>query len=226
MPPLPSIANVLRHRITFNIGGKPTQGVRIFLGHSGGTPTATALNNLCTQITTLAAFSTLPNEMHPDNEIESVYLEDLSSTMGAVGSGAANAVGTRAGGPLPADASFVTSYPIPRHYRGGHPRSYWPLGTDTDLTNPQKWTNTAVSEFQTTLRAYIAALIGLTSGGITITDHAAVSYYAGFTVVTNPLTGRARNVPTLRVVPVINNCGLLEGRTYVGSFRRRRLVAA
>jgi hypothetical protein len=48
-----------------------------------------------------------------------------------------------------------------------------------------------------------------------------VSYYNGFTVVTNPTTGRARNVPTLRGTPVVDTVTGIVARVQVGSQRRR-----
>lgn len=222
MTPLPPAANVLRARVLFTIAGKQTQGVRMFFKWSGTAPTATALNTLAETLYNLLVSEGLPGLMSPTTTLSGVLLEDLSSSLGAEGSHEANYEGTRSTNPLPADAAAVTSYEIPRRYRGGHPRSYWPVGTSKDLTTPDSFTAAFVEEVQAFITSVVAGFVGQSEGGTVVGNHVSVSYYEGFTAVENPLTHRYRNVPTLRATPVITDVTAIITRNYVGSFRRRR----
>jgi len=219
---LPDVANVLRCRILFTIAEKPTQGVRLFMRWAGTSPSAAALVALAEDLYNALVGATIATVMGTSTKLTEVILEDLTSATGNTGSYAHTTTGTRAGDALPADAAFVSSYEITRRYRGGHARSYWPFGTADDLTTRQTFKSASVTSFETVVADAIAAFTGHASGGCTIGVQVNVSYYEGFTVVTSPTTGRARNVPKLRDTPVVGTVLSITGRSYVGSFRRRR----
>jgi hypothetical protein len=52
-------------------------------------------------------------------------------------------------------------------------------------------------------------------------SHVSLSYFSGFTVITSPTTGRARNVPTVRSSPLIDPVVTLKTQTSIGTQRRR-----
>lgn len=222
MPPLPDVSHVLRARLFFTLNGKPEQGVRQFYRWTGTTPTPTALATLAHKLYTAFVGETIAGAMYTSNKFVGVQLEDLTSTTGATGSFAGTTDGTLTGEPVPVDACFVSSFEIPRRYRGGHPRSYWPFGYAGNLTSEQEWSTAAVAAWQTLVTDAIAAFVGQSSGGCTIGAHCVPSYYKGFTVVVSPTTGRARNIPKLRTTPIVTDVTDIIGRHYVGSFRRRR----
>lgn len=222
MPKLPDVSHVLRARLYFTIDGKPEQGVRHFYRWTGSTPTATALATLAHKLYTSFVAATIAAVMHATNVFTGVQLEDLTSTTGATGSFAGTTTGTLTGEGVPADACLVTSYEIPRRYRGGHPRSYWPFGNATTLFDPQRWTTAFVASAQAKVTTGIAGFVGQSSGGCTIGAHCVPSYYEGFTVVISPTTGRARNIPKLRTPVIVTNVTDIIAREYVGSFRKRR----
>lgn len=222
MTALPSVANVFRARILFSIGDKPDQGVRVFFRWSGSAPSAAAATTLAGDLFSTASLN-LPAAMHPDNSITGVILEDLTSPTGAVGEASGTTPGTETGGPLGADTAFVASYEIPVRYRGGHPRSYWPLGTDTDVDTPQSWLGSSVTAFEAAVSGTIFGFTGVSAEGCNVGVQVAISYYEGFMAVENPLTHRYRNVPQLRVTPEVYDVASITGRSYIGSQRRRRL---
>jgi hypothetical protein len=115
----------------------------------------------------------------------------------------------------------VASYEISRRYRGGHPRGYWRFGTVTDLTDSRDWSNTAVTAFGSGLNAYFTAIFGDGWTGAGTLSHVNVSFYSGFTVVTNPRTGRASNVPTVRGTPITDAVTSIIIRPNIGTQRRR-----
>lgn len=203
------------------MSSKLNQGLRTFFRWSGSTPTGTSLSALAATLLADAVTNLAP-ATSTNVTYSGAILEDLTSDMGAVGEAAGTHPGSRSGTLLPADTCFVGSYEITRRYRGGHPRSYFPFGVEADLENDQQWTPTAVTEFTTAVNDWIAGFVGQSSGGVTIGAHTTVGYYHGFTVVTNPTTGRARNVPTLKTPPTLTDVVSVIGRDYIGSQRRRR----
>jgi hypothetical protein len=155
--------------------------------------------------------------------ITGIQSVDLTSPTGAVDTIAPTIVGTRAGGILPAEVAFVLSYEIARRYRGGHPRGYWPFGSDTDLFNPRVWQGTFPGVVVTAMNLFFGDVA--TAGAVfgTTYTHVNVSYYNGFLVVINPLTGRARNVSQLRGGgPLVDGVTSIVGRTTPGAQRRRQ----
>lgn len=221
MPALPDVANVFRTRVMFTVHGKPDQGLRLFFRWTGSTPTSASLNDMSG--TVLLAIGGFADLWHPDVKLTSVTMEDLTSPTAAVGENTTTVPGTRTGGPLPADACVVVDSTIPRRYRGGRPKTFWPFGTDTDLTGQQKFSSTAVGVFGSGIASIFHAFSLITVDGTTLGAQANISYYKGFTVITSPTTHRARNLPTLRTTPVVDTVTDRTVQSYVGSQRRRRL---
>jgi hypothetical protein len=117
--------------------------------------------------------------------------------------------------------AVLVNYLISRRYRGGKPRAYLPWGDAGQLTSRQSWSGTFVTAVDSAFSTFYAAVIGLSAGSTTITDHVNVSYYDGFTVVTDPVTHRARNVPTLRGTPIVDVILSFAANPRPGSQRRR-----
>ena len=221
MPALPAVADVFRVRMLWSIQGKEDQGLRMFYKYTGGPPdTADLLYFL--GIIKAEADSALPTLYGADNVITGWIAEDLSSDMGAVAELTDSTPGTGAAEIVPPGTCVVSSYEISRRYRGGHPRSYWPLGLGANLENDGTWTPSFVSSCQSAIDSVIDSLPAATHGTVTILNQVNVSYYNGFTSVENPITHRYRNVPTLRTVPQVDDIASIVVRPYVGSLRRRR----
>lgn len=225
MAPLPPAPQVLRIRILFGIGSKPNQGVRVFFRYSGGAPSSSDAEAIAASLLGIAN-TVLAPDMHPQNSVQGVAVEDLTSATGAVGEATGDTPGTRVGGPLPAESTFVTQYVIPVRYRGGHPRSGWPLGTDSDVLNPQAWQAAAVTGFTNDMLSLLEQFGTVSSGTTTVGVHVAVQYYHGFTPVQSPTTGRYRNVPDVMGSPEIRDVTAVLGKVGIGSARRRRIKGA
>lgn len=222
MPALPAVPGVLRVRILWDMLGKEAQGSRFFVAFTGGPSTVanlTALGGLYNA----AAASDLVNLMSNDVAYKGVIIEDLTTSSSAVAEVDTTVTGTRGSAAVPPQSCVVTSFEIARRYRGGRPRLYWPFGVAGDMLNTGLWDSTLVSATTTGVTAFFNAGLGVTEGSITTDTNVNVSYYEGFTVVTNPITGRSRNVPKLRATPDVDAYGTFVTRNYVGSQRRRRL---
>ena len=202
MPALPSVPNVLRADLQFSIPSAGVIHTRFMFRYSGGPPNSTDATNLAADIYSPAA--AMASFWDAETGLEGVEVTDLSSPSGGQGVHAQATVGTRAGGELTGGTAVLVNYLIARRYRGGKPRSYLPWFTSSDLANRDAWVSGSLTALDSALSTFFAAVIGLNSGTTTIEDHVNVSYYEGFTVVTNPVTGRARNVPKVRTTPEVD----------------------
>jgi hypothetical protein len=194
---------------------------RLYFQYSGSPPNGAACNGLASSIIG-AANTNLKPLSHSSVSLTAVSVQDLNSTSGAFGQSTTGYGGTRTGSATAASNTLLTNYAIGRRYRGGKPRSFWPMGVATDLFTPQQWTAAFSTAALAGLNAFYAACIGATSGGATITAHANVSYYQGFTNVAYGSPPRYRQVPTLRPGgPVIDTITGLLVSPIPGSQRRR-----
>lgn len=220
MPALPNVANVIRVALGFDLENVPVALTRFYIAFTGTAPTVANLASFNSAINS-AMTADLASLLNSSSIITSIESIDLTSSTGAVDTSVTAVDGTRTGTVLPADTSLVASYTIARRYRGGHPRGYWPLGTATDLASNRSWSSSFVTAGNTGLTNFFAAVLaGGWTGSGTLT-HVNVSYFHGFTVVTNPLTGRARNVPTVRVTPLQDVVTGIACKPSVGTQRRR-----
>jgi hypothetical protein len=204
MPALPNVPKVIRTAFKWAVENDLVGLSRIFLEYSGVAPTAAQLVTLADVFMT--SFGTNIAEWFSEsNSIESVEMTDLSSPTSAFGESTAAAIeGTRAGQALPGATCVLINYGLDRRYRGGHPRSYVPALISTDLNTEQTWTSATLGDFLTAWTTFAESAVGSEwSGGGTITN-VNVSFFEGFTPVQNPITLRYRNVPKVRVTPLVD----------------------
>lgn len=202
MPPLPAVPNVVHCSFGLTDGSDTTVQATQFFRYSGGPPNATDLNALAADVYNAGrAWVPLLDNF---SALDGVRLTDLSSSTAAQGEFALATPGTRGVDILTGATSALVSYVINRRYRGGKPRNYFPFGIQEDLATRQQWSTGFLTDVDAAMTTYFGDVIGASSGTTTITDHVNVSYYDGFTVVTNPITGRAKNVPKRRTVPVVD----------------------
>lgn len=201
MPALPDYPEVLKIRTGFTIGSDTSVSVTQHFVYSGTAPSDTVCTTLAGDILSFAD-TALPSVLSSENTCDYVSVQDLTTATAGYGEQIGAFPGTETGAPLPAATCVLASAHIARRYRGGKPRNYWPLGTSSDLLNPSAWTTTAVTAFDTQIAAYINSIVGHSAAGTTIGAWVSISYYEGFTAVTNPITGRTRDIPTVRSVAI------------------------
>jgi hypothetical protein len=218
MPPLPAVPNVLKASLDWSISSDVSARTGLFFSYSGTEPNNAACTALAGDI--YAAFAVNNGDWDVDTSLIGCEVIDLSSTTGGVGLHSGSVPGSLTQ-PISGASSVLANYLIARRYRGGRPRSYWPFGDASVVGNRQTWEATFITGVTTHLTAAFGAVIGATSGGTTITNHVNVSYYDGFTVVTSPTTGRARNVPKLRSVPLVDAIVGFNVATRIANQRRR-----
>jgi hypothetical protein len=222
MPTLPDAPNILALSLGFTVGADGTVHSRTFWKYAGGPPSATDLTTMATAALGHAAGGFAPL-MAGSVAVDSAMLQDLASHSGASGIDSAQTTGGRGGSELPAGVCCDVQYIIGRRYRGGKPRSYYPFGVEGDLATASRWAPAFTAAVTAAVDTFKTDMLTVAAGGTTITDHMSLSYYSGFTVVTNPVTGRARNVPTKRAAPLQDRVVSNFVSLVPGSQRRRYL---
>jgi hypothetical protein len=195
---------------------------RFFLKYTGTAPVGTDMATFAG--TVITAWTAHLQGLHiSDVELVNVDCEDLTSSTGAVGSSVAAVSGTLAGNTLPAGTAFLLNKKIARRYRGGKPRSYLPVGGDSQLSNAQQWTSGFVTSVETDWPLFIAAIAAAPWAGATINYEVNVSFYSGSTVYITP-TGRAKNISKVRVGNAVVDeiIGYLGSESFASQRRRNR----
>lgn len=83
---------------------------------------------------------------------------DLTNSTGVVAtSTGADAAGGVFGGSLPANVAMCISWPIGRHYKGGHPRTYLAAFDQSLVQNANTWTAAAVTSLVGAMAAFRTA---------------------------------------------------------------------
>jgi hypothetical protein len=199
---LPSVDKVIRIELFYT--NNHTTGTilnRLFWQYSGSagdnTTMATLASNISGYFSTHCA-SLLPNEA----SLDAVKCVDLSSDTAPLGEYTTPVDGTLSGTDNSAQVAFLVTMAIARRYRGGKPKTFLPFGTATQLQSVGTWTSAFVSDVQTGWNAFVGDITADTSA-VTFVGQCNVSYYGPPNVViTNPVTGRARTVSTLRDTPI------------------------
>lgn len=224
MPALPPVPGALKASFQHTIGGVPAF-VHWYFGYSGSAPLSVDAAALANNMKSAWSTNFAPLA-HPQVTLTQVQVTDLSSVTGGQGTSSGAVVGTRTGGPLVAASSCMLLLKIGRRYRGGKPRQYWPLGTATDVLDPQHWTSAFTGGVAPAWNAMQTAILASTWTGGNIVRSINISYFQGFTVVTNPVTGRARNAGKLRTTPVVDTVGSSVVSSRIATQRRREHFSA
>lgn len=221
MPPLPSVPGVVRVSLKFTADASIDLGTHFYLSYTGGTPTASDCETIAGGAQGGFGGSWMP-EAGSNLTLVQVACQDLSSSSGAIGFNNTTQNGGGAQTILTASAAAVVNHQIGRRYRGGKPRNYMPGVQPSQLNGSNELSTAAQAAFLSAWEAAIAHTLDIGGGGVTLQNIVNVSYFEGFTAVLNPVTGRTRDVPKLRLggpqVDVINSSTVA---IKLGSQRRR-----
>lgn len=220
MPPLPNVPNVMKIRLIWGVNAPVNVGTNLYWSYTGGPPAAADCTSIAGQVQA-AVVSDLVSLLSQNFSLQEVICTDLSSPTGATGLNATGHLGTRVGANVPISSCVLLDHLINRRYRGGKPRSYLPFGVDADLNNQRTWAAALATSVNAGWASFVTAVNAANSGTTVMAAHVNVSYHKGFTVVTSPTTGRARNVPTLRATPVVDTITASTMNLKIGTQRRR-----
>lgn len=177
MTPRPPVPGVLK--VTLNWSAENDTGaVTVFhLSYTGGPPSSANCATMAAAIQADAVTRFLALLNSEDSYVGPVTVLDLSSDMGGEGTGGDATNGTRAGDQLSAGTAVVVSKHVARHYRGGHPRSYLPLGSAGDIVEGT-WGSTFAGNVNTAWTDFINDCTSDGTGCV-ITGEVSVSYVNG-----------------------------------------------
>jgi len=132
MPALPSPGPIVKLNINWGVDGDSMAETIHYYRYSSGPPSAGDLSTMAGIVVGdgMDFFQSLCNDQVG---MLACTARDLSSAMGNEATAGAPWTGTRGTALTPPGAAMVISHSISRHYRGGHPRSYLPLGVSGDI---------------------------------------------------------------------------------------------
>lgn len=221
MTPVPPPASpCVRVRLIYNTYADKAAGSRFYLSYSGSAPTAANCSALA-----LAIGNAWGTDMAPlianDYGLAEVDVLDIATDSGLSGNSVVGWSASRSGTGLIDQAAVNVEFDIARRYRGGKPRMFWPPGVTSDLANPSTWSGDYQGEFNTGVASFFAAVTAESIGAMGTLAHVNLSYYKGFTNVTNS-SGRERAVPTYRTAALLDSVSGYNTKPVLGSQRRRR----
>jgi hypothetical protein len=225
MPALPSPGKVIRIDHIFNLSEDTKAKCHLFYGYTGSSPSVAQLETMATALLGYWTSGTMSGLLANEYSLDQILITDLSSDTGAVASESGPVAGTRGSTFLPASTSLLTSWSIGRRYRGGHPRTYWPFGIDSDLQDGQTWKDELISSAQTAFTDYLAGIVDSVWPGGGSLLQVAVSFYQGFRAFEGS-TGRWRNINTPRTVPLVDDVTNFIVQHGIAQLRKRLLGLA
>lgn len=215
---------VIRLKFYHSIDSALLLGNHVDVFYSGSAPSSVDLSVIAADVAT-AWGANLKGLLSSSGLLAKVGAIDLANPGTVEGEAVVSIAGTRAGNiPTLASALVQVFHPAVR-YRGSRPKTFWPFGTVNDVSGANTWTSGFTTTAAADLDAFLEELLGVTSGEATLSAPAYVKYYHKSTVVVNPTTGRARNVPTVLTPPQVYDVISWSLQTQLGS-QRKRLNAA
>jgi hypothetical protein len=218
--PLPDTPCV-RVRLIYTETSTTEAGSRFYLSYSGSAPTAANCGTLASDIAAAWAshLAPLPTQNWALTEVDVL---DIATDSGAFGTWNGNNVASGGTEPVPKNCAINVEYDIGRRYRGGKPRMFLPAGNQTQLVDMGHWQSSFITSVNTGVSAFFTAIEALSVGSMGTLAHVNLSYYKGFTNITNS-SGRERAVPTYRDTALHDVITGYSCKGEVGSQRRRRL---
>jgi hypothetical protein len=222
-PPLPA-SPCVRVRLDYTFTDSFKAGSRFYLSYAGSAPTAANCATLASDVAS-AWSSDLASLISADCSLTEVDVLDIATDSGLSGQWTGSDPGTISGNILTANAAQNIEFDIARRYRGGKPRMYLPAPSSAETTDIAHWSAGHVTALNTGISAFFAAIEALSIGAVGALAHVNLSYYKGFTNVTNS-SGRTRAAPSYRTTALVDVISGYSAKAEVGSQRRRRTSTA
>lgn len=219
-PPLPDVPKAVSVLLSFSDVNDLDFGVKMYFTYAGSNGTETDYSTTAAQLFADAA-AALPAVMQSDTSIIGVTITDLSSVTGPRGIYTGAVPGTRTGTLLSAATVANFEYATAVRYRGGHFRNGFPFGVTADLQNNQRWSDTAVSDFESAQAAFMGDWLTDFWGSSGAVTQVGISYYSGFTNMPYGTPTKYRRVPTPRTTPLTYPVVSTTCATRLGTRRRR-----
>ncbi len=223
MPSLPPVSKVVRVDFVQTFGADVDVQNRAFFQYVGVLSNADALTWANAIATSWVAH--ILSLQSTALSLTSTKLTDLSSNTAPQVISVVTGAGSDAQPILTAGTAVVVRKKIARRYRGGHPRSYIPGLTQPNLASAQNLSAGYIAAMNAHFAAFISDVLTNVPAAAAPATEVNVSYFSGFTV-SAPIGRRAKNIPTLRVTPVVDAVIANTTNPRIASQRRRDLQSA
>jgi hypothetical protein len=219
--PLPTPSGVIHFRCLHDLASLPLYGAAFDVAYTGTAPTTADLEafaEACNTYYESHLIGLLPeawslaevictDAAHPTT-VEGIYSTPISGTRSGVSA-------------LDSKSACVIYFPDKR-YRGSRPKGFWPWGVDGDLGSGKTWGADFIAAVNTAFAAFMNELVTTTSGGTSLDRQVSISYIGPpYSIITNPTTGRGRNVGTQKDPPEVITVLSVGLSATVGTQRRR-----
>jgi len=161
--PLPNVPNVLRLQF---IGANATTPwmCQLYWHYNAATLITGDINSLCA--TAATAWQTNLAPLHGTGvTLTRVAGIDLRARDAAQGGVDVSYPGTAGGVAYPTSVAAACSWKVNYRWRGGHFRSYWPMGVAGNIQAGRLWSTAFLASMNTGVDAFRNALNGMTVGG-------------------------------------------------------------
>lgn len=222
VPPLPD-TSCLRVRLDYTDTDGTLAGSRFYLKYAGASPTGANCISIATGISTAWGSDIAPH-VNGEYALTEVDVLDIASYTGLSGQWTGSISGTDEASPMPSQCCTNVEFGIARRYRGGKPRMFFPPPGSGNMLNPGKWTSAFIDAMESSVAAFFAAVEAIDVGAVGALGHVNLSYYEGFTNVTNS-SGRTRAAPKYRLVALHDDVLSYAPKDTIGSQRRRRTAS-
>lgn len=217
---------MLRVDWSFSVEDDGAAMVRQFWLYSGTAPTGATCVSLA-QALQNAWIAHMTPQSGTNGGSNGVTVQDISSSTGADGQYGVFTAGTGRSGSVPRSCAALVNYAIARRYRGGKPRSYFPIAAGGDINTTGDFLPGSVSAWDTAYAAFTTAAEAISVSGTSIVGQRNVSYFSGYTLGPAQPGGYRKKVPTLRAGgPQVDPITSASFSTKPGSQRRRTRAGA
>lgn len=220
-PPLPE-SPVLKVRLDLTNGDSFLAGNRFYIGYAGSAPTPGNCTTIAAGVEAAWVANIAPLT-HNDWALTEVDVLDITTLTGSSGQWTGTESGGLGDSLLPASAAVNVEFDIARRYRGGKPRIFFCPPGGGQMLDAGHWTSATVTAWNTGVTAFFAAIAALDVGTVGALNHVNLSFYKGFTNITNS-SGRTRAVPTYRDSALVEAVESYSTKAEIGSQRRRRVA--
>lgn len=165
MPPLLPVPSTLRMRLNGTYQGQPWVAIQHWK-YQGGVPNAVGLQAICNSFVTHWLTNIAPI-CHTTVGLTTVEGWDLATADGAYAiSTSPGGSGTLIGTALPVSAAAVVTWKVQYRWRGGHPRTYWPAGDTSKLSNGRSWLQAFQTSMATANSGFLSGVNSIVSGSL------------------------------------------------------------
>jgi len=223
MTPVPPPASpCMRVRLIYTQTDGFEGGNRFYLSYAGSSPTGANCTAIAAAIEA-AWVSDLAGQVNEEWALTEVDVLDIATETGLSGQWTGSEAGIRGGTSLPAQCATNIEFGISRRYRGGKPRMFLPPPVSADQLSAGQFNSSFITQMNTNIGEFFSAVQAIDVGAVGALTHVNLSYYKGFTNVTNS-SGRERAVPTYRDDALLDTVVGYSTKGMIGSQRRRRLA--